>query len=316
MGHIMDFGKLDGRKIELVVLKSGSFVACVSTYGAALVWFGTKDRNYVTYHSSGEKYIDDSTYMGKVVGPYANRIEGASFSIGEKRYGLEKNDGDNNLHSGSSCFGNKLWSIEGISDSMVTLSLSTEEEGGFPGRHETEVSYYLTSEGMLTILYKATSTERCPVALTNHAYFVLDDRDSRSLSLMVEADQYIAVDSALIPLPENPVSVENTDFDFRTRTKVGERRDGKYDNSWVLKKGALVTVEGNRASLSVKTTEPGIQIYTGEFMTGEDAFPFKGIALETGSFPNSPNRPDFCGKYTDNGEYFQSMTSYFLVPKE
>ena len=251
-----------------------------------------------------------------MVGPYANRIEGASFSIGEKRYGLEKNDGDNNLHSGSSCFGNKLWSIEGISDSMVTLSLSTEEEGGFPGRHETEVSYYLTAEGMLTILYKATSTERCPVALTNHAYFVLDDRDSRSLSLMVEADQYIAVDSALIPLPENPVSVENTDFDFRTRTKVGERRDGKYDNSWVLKKGALVTVEGNLASLSVKTTEPGIQIYTGEFMTGEDAFPFKGIALETGSFPNSPNRPDFCGKYTDNGEYFQSMTSYFLVPKE
>ena len=316
MGHIIDFGTIDEKKVELAILKSGKFIVAVSSYGGALVWYGTKERNYVTYHKSAEDYENDSTYMGKVVGPYANRIKDAEFEIDGVKYKLEKNDGNNSLHSGSLCYGNKLWNIEGVSDSMVTMSLLTKESGGFPGDHETQITYFLSEDGVLTIHYKSTSTKKCPVALTNHAYFVLDDRSDKFVELEIPSDKYISVDSSLIPFKENPVSVEGTDFDFRKKCTIGSRRDGCYDNTWVLEKNAIVRAEGNLASIAVRTTEPGIQVYTGEFLSGKDSKPFDGLALETGRYPDSPNRPDFPAEYTDKDYIFETTTSYQLVPKE
>ena len=234
MGHIIDFGTVDGRKVQLAVIKNGKFVTAIYTFGSTIVWFGTKERNYVTYHKTAEDYVNDSTYMGKTVGPYANRIKNAEFELEGKVYKLEKNDGENSLHSGSVCFGNKLWTIEGISDNMVTLSLSTKEGGGFPGDHEVQVTYLLTEDGVLTVFYRSTSNKKCPVSITNHAYFVLDDRSDKYVELEIPSDKYISVDSSLIPFKENPVKVEGTDFDFRKKTVIGERRGGSYDNTWVL----------------------------------------------------------------------------------
>ena len=316
MGHIIDFGTVDGRKVQLAVLKNGKFVAAISSFGSTIVWFGTKERNYVTYHKTAEEYVNDSTYMGKTVGPYANRIKNAEFKLEGKVYKLEKNDGENSLHSGSICFGNKLWTIEGISDNMVTLSLSTKEGGGFPGDHEVQVTYLLTEDGVLTVFYRSTSNKKCPISITNHAYFVLDDRSDKYVELEIPSDKYISVDSSLIPFKENPVKVEGTDFDFRKKTVIGERRDGSYDNTWVLEKNGIVVAEGNLAKLFVRTTEPGIQVYTGEFLSGKDSKPFDGLALETGRFPDSPNRPDFPGEYTDKDKTYESTTSYKLVIKE
>ena len=316
MGHIIDFGTVDGRKVQLAVLKNGKFVAAISSFGSTIVWFGTKERNYVTYHKTAEDYVNDSTYMGKTVGPYANRIKNAEFELEGKVYKLEKNDGENSLHSGSICFGNKLWTIEGISDNMVTLSLSTKEGGGFPGDHEIQVTYLLTEDGVLTVFYRSTSNKKCPISITNHAYFVLDDRSDKYVELEIPSDKYISVDSSLIPFKENPVKVEGTDFDFRKKTVIGERRGGSYDNTWVLEKNSLVMAEGNLAKLFVRTTEPGIQVYTGEFLSGKDSKPFDGLALETGRFPDSPNRPDFPGEYTDKDKIYESTTSYKLVIKE
>lgn len=316
MGHIIDFGVIDGKKAELAILKSGKYVVAVSSFGSALVWYGTKERNYVTYHKRAEDYVNDSTYMGKIVGPYANRIKGAEFEVDGTEYKVEKNDGDNSLHSGSFCYGDKLWTIEGISDSMMTLSLFLKEDGGFPGDHETQVSYFLSQDGVLTIHYKSTSTKKCPVSLTNHAYFVLDDRGDKFVQLEIPSKHFVAVDSSLIPFKENPVSVEGTDFDFRNKTVIGSRRNGCYDNTWVLENNEIVRAEGNLASIAVKTTEPGIQVYTGEFLSGKDAKPFDGLALETGRFPDSPNRPDFPRAYTEKGCIFETITSYQLVPKE
>lgn len=316
MGHIVDFGYIDDKKVEVAVLKNGGFVAAVSTFGSTLLWYGTKDRNYVTYHKSALDYKNDSTYMGKTVGPYANRIKGAEFEIQGIKYTLDKNDGENSLHSGSACFGDKFWNIEGVSDSMVTLSLFQKEAGGFPGDHEIQVSYLLSQDGVLTINYKALSTKKCPVSLTNHAYFILDDRSSKYVGLEIPSDEYISVDSSLIPLLDNPTSVEGTDFDFRKSTVIGSRRNGSYDNTWVLKKGEIVKAEGNLAVLYVRTTEPGIQVYTGEFLSGKDTRPFQGLALETGRYPDSPNRPDFPREYTEKDRVYESTTSYKLVPKE
>ena len=254
--------------------------------------------------------------MGKTVGPYANRIKNAEFEIDGKVYKLEKNDGENSLHSGSACFGNKLWSIEGVSDNMVTLSLMAKESGGFPGDHEVQVTYLLTEDGVLTIFYRCTSNKKCPISITNHAYFVLDDRGDKYLELEIPSKKYVSVDSSLIPLKENPVKVEGSDFDFREKRAIGSRRDGCYDNTWVLDKNTVVKAEGNLAQLFVRTTEPGIQVYTGEFLSGKDAKPFDGLALETGRFPDSPNRPDFPREYTDKDRIYESTTSYKLVIKE
>ena len=288
MGHIIDFGTVDGRKVQLAVLKNGKFVAAISSFGSTIVWFGTKKRNYVTYHKTAEDYVNDSTYMGKTVGPYANRIKNAEFELEGKVYKLEKNDGENSLHSGSICFGD----------------------------HEVQVTYLLTEDGVLTVFYRSTSNKKCPVSITNHAYFVLDDRSDKYVELEIPSDKYISVDSSLIPFKENPVKVEGTDFDFRKKTVIGERRDGSYDNTWVLEKNSIVMAEGNLAKLFVRTTEPGIQVYTGEFLSGKDSKPFDGLALETGRFPDSPNRPDFPGEYTDKDKIYESTTSYKLVIKE
>ena len=316
MGHRLDFGTVDGKKIELCVIRSGKYVAAVSTYGAALVWYGTKERNYVTFHNSGNDYVGDDSYMGKTIGPYANRIKGASFSLNGKRYTLEKNDGENSLHSGSACWGNRLWKVSGEGNHMVTLMMEGEEGGGFPGLREAEVSFFLSQEGILTISYRASCSEKCPAALTNHAYFVLDDRDSREVKLRIPSEKYIAVGEDLIPQEENPVSVENTPFDFREKTRIGDRRDGRYDNTWVLERNVMVEAEGNLATLLVRTTEPGIQVYTGEFLSSKDASPFQGLALETGRYPDTPNRPDFPQAFIEKDKIFESITSYALIEKE
>ena len=219
---------------------------------------------------------------------------------------------------GSKCFRkyNPRRFFKGGGDTMVTLSLSQKEAGGFPGDHEIQVSYLLSQDGVLTINYKALSTKKCPVSLTNHAYFILDDRSSKYVGLEIPSDEYISVDSSLIPLLDNPTSVEGTDFDFRKSTVIGSRRNGSYDNTWVLRKGEIVKAEGNLAVLYVRTTEPGIQVYTGEFLSGKDTRPFQGLALETGRYPDSPNRPDFPREYTEKDRVYESTTSYKLVPKE
>ncbi|MBQ0070498.1 MAG: hypothetical protein KBS81_01355, partial [Spirochaetales bacterium] len=139
---------------------------------------------------------------------------------------------------------------------------------------------------------------------------------ARGTTLTLPADEYIDVDSVLIPTKETPTKVEGTAFDFREGKRIGERRDGRYDNSWILRKNAVVHAEGNRAELWCRTTEPAIQVYTGEFLSGEDTSPFLGLALETGRYPNTPNRPDFPQCFTENGIVTESTTSYCLKVKD
>ncbi|MBQ0071966.1 MAG: hypothetical protein KBS81_08990, partial [Spirochaetales bacterium] len=179
MAERKPFGRINGVEVQLAVLTNGKYKASIATYGATLVYYGTDSYNAVLSHDSAEKYAKDNNFMGMVVGPYANRIEGASFVLDGKEYRLEKNDNDNNLHSGSATYAHKIWRITGQSNTAVTLSLSTPEEGGFPGKHDTEITYILSEDGILTLSYKATSTEKCPCALTNHAYFILDDGGAR-----------------------------------------------------------------------------------------------------------------------------------------
>lgn len=298
---------------RILELHSQKYRVLVDTFGATILYFGTKEHNYVLSHKSLLSYEDDPDYMGKIVGPYANRIEKHSFSLDGNEYILEDNDNGNNLHSASACFGNKTWTLLEHKENSVTLTLREKEEGGFPGDKNVKVVYTL-SGGSLSLDITCSSTKRCVISCVSHMYFNLGC-SSKDVFLTIPSEEYIATNSSLIPLEKNPTKVEGTLFDFRYSTRIGDRRDGKYDNSFVLKENDEVRAEGNKALLTVKTSERGVQLYTGEFLRG-DNLPFSGFALETGSYPNSPRRKDFPLFIMDNENIYRSSTTYTLEEKD
>ena len=305
-----------GEKVERISFTAGRFHFSVLTHGATLYSFGYDDVNVILNHETFAPYENDPSYMGKVVGPYANRIANAEFSLDGKTFHLDRNNNCNSLHSGSACFGLRVWDVLGIGESSVTLGLATPSGlGGFPGSHECKVTYMLSGSGMLNIDYTVSSDARCPVAITNHAYFNLNGGEGtiKDHLLQIPAERYVAVDELLIPT--GVVPVEGTDFDFRSPRKIGERRGGAYDNTFSLDGSAPVRAEGTKAALEVHTTEPGIQIYTSEFLAGDHG-PFQGVCFETGRYPDTPNHPEYPAAYTDLGMAYRSNTSFVLEIRE
>ncbi len=327
------WGKFKGENVYLYTLQKGKYILSVMTKGATIVYYGVDGYNAVLSHDSFPLFLKEGNgHRGEVVGPVANRIRNASFIVDGVEYNTEKNfHGRHTLHSGSEAnWGDKNWLVEKTDDntsldnslslaennaeaSSITLFLATlDGDGGFPGNHEIRVTYTITEDGALSIRYRVSSDEKCPVALTNHAYFVLDDRDDRNVMVTMPSKKYIEVDPVdLIPTDDTPTSVEGTPYDFNTPTLIGERNDGRYDNTWLLEKDALVKAEGNRAVLYFKTTEPGVQMYTGASLP----VPFKGVAFETGRCPDTPNRPDFPQAWTGEGKEYESLTVYKLEVK-
>lgn len=297
---------------KIFEIESGKWFVDIDSFGATVLYFGTKNKNYILSHKSVFDYENDPSYMGKIVGPYANRIAFCKFSLNGKEYLLDDNDNGNNLHSGSACFGNKTFSVVKHSKDSITLELNTEEEGGFPGEKHVSVTYTLSS-GALKLDIECASTLSCPISIVSHMYFSLDD-SSKDVYLTLPSDKYVSVDSSLIPLENNPVSVENTPYDFRKSTKIGDRNDGKYDNSFLLKDGEEIVAEGKSAVLKVISSQNAVQFYSGEFLSG-DILPFSGFALETGAFPNSPNRIDFPLFIAEGEKVYKSSTTYILEEK-
>lgn len=311
----MLFGKTkDGRDIHLVAIENGDYRFSVLTWGATLYYYGTKDVNIILNHKNVEDYFSDPSYMGEVVGPVANRIAKGTFSLDGKKYTLEINNGENNLHSGSACYGQHLWSIMGVGANSISLALATPDGlGGFPGSHEIMVTYAISDRGELSIQYRSVSSEKCPVAITNHAYFNLSSgNDIRNTILQIDSNSFVDVDSSLIPTGVFPV--ENSDYDFRTPISICARRDGKYDNTFVLDPNGRVRAEGDIAWLECKTSEPGVQLYTGEFLSGDHA-PFTGFCLETGRYPDTPNQELFPKAFTAPDLEFVSTTVYRMGVK-
>lgn len=301
-----------GEKVERISFRNGRFHFSVLTFGAVLHSFGFDDVDVVLSHESLAGYEGDDSYMGEVVGPYANRIADGSFTLDGRTYILDKNNNGNNLHSGSACFGQRVWSVIGIGESSVTLSVSTPSGlGGFPGSHECTVTYLLSSDGSLVLDYTVSSDKKCPVSVTNHSYFNLNGigSDVRNHVLTVPADSYVAVDGRLIPT--GVVPVDGTDFDFRAPHAIGERRNGAYDNTFCIEKGKRILAEGDKAAMEVWTTEPGVQIYTGEFLSG-DHEPFSGVCFESGRYPDTPNNPGFPQAYSESGKPYRTTTEFRL----
>ena len=277
-------------------------------------------------------YESGSCFFGAFVGRYANRIKGAAFELNGRTYRLEKNDGENHLH-GVYC--TSLFAAEASGDTVTFRRRSPDGEEGYPGALEVEVCYTLTEENELRILYAAKTEEDTVVNLTNHSYFNLDGdpaKDNSEWLLTVNADSYTPVDSTFMTTGEI-APVEGTPMDFRTPTPVGERIDRDFeqlrnghgiDHNWVLNtRGDIAEACASLESpatgirLDVYTTEPGIQVYCGNFLDGSvkgkkgAVYGFRSaVCLETQKYPDTPNKPEWPSAVLRPGEKYESRCIY------
>jgi aldose 1-epimerase len=316
--------------------------ARVMTYGATLVSLTAPDRagqfkNIVLGFDSLEPYLAAGMpYYGATVGRYANRIAKAQFTLDGKAYQLAANDGPNTLHGGKRGFDKRIWKAEELPASrgggvrMTLVSAAGEE--GYPGEVTAQVVYRLDDHNNLEIEYHATATAPTPINLANHAYFNLTGDPSVPVLdhvVTINADRFTPVDATLIPTGEL-LPVAGTPFDFRKQQAVGARigddneqlRRGRgYDHNWVLNKtgtgmslAAVVTEPKSGRSLEVRTTQPGVQFYTGNFMDGKPSgvgsvYAHRtGLCLETQHFPDSPNQPAFPSTILRPGQAYTQKT--------
>jgi aldose 1-epimerase len=314
------FGVLNnGKKVRLFTLEAGDLALSVSTLGGTWVSLEMPSRqgrreDVLLGYAALNGYLHNTPYLGATIGRFGNRIGNARFSLDGQNYTIFKNDGDHSLHGGRRGFDRLLWKAEAYEEKdgvFVRLELeSPDGDEGYPGNLRTVVSYGLNKSNEISADYHAVVDRRCPVNLTNHAYFNLAGEgkgDILAHEVRLYASSYVEVGPSLIPTGSF-VPVEGTPFDFSRPKPIG--RDiaaaGGYDHCFVLdgdpqalKPCAEVSEPESGRSMKVFTTQPGVQFYTGNFLTGVPGkigsvyYKHGGFCLETQHFPDSPNQPAF-----------------------
>jgi aldose 1-epimerase len=341
------FGTMpDGTAVNLYTLtnRSGMQVA-ITNYGGRIVSILAPDRDgkladVVLGFDDLAGYLGPNPYFGALIGRYANRIGNARFTLDGKEYKLAANDGPNSLHGGLVGFDKKVWTARDLGGNHPSLELtyvSADGEENYPGRLTAHVVYTLGDSNDLKIDYTAATNKDTVLNLTNHSYFNLSGEGSGDIlktSMMINASHYTPIDEHLIPTGEI-ASVEGTPLDFRKSTPIGDRINDDfeqlklakgYDHDFVLDRPAgnhglivaarAVDHESGRA-LEVLTTQPGIQLYTGNFLDGSvkgrngHAYGYRNaFCLETQHFPDSPNKPSFPTTELKPGQTFHETTVF------
>jgi len=336
-------GEVDGKDVKMYVLKNAKGAeATVINYGAKIVSLSVPDKDskltdVVLGHNNLEEYLNsEEAYFGAVCGRTGNRIAKGKFTLDGITYQLAINNGPNNLHGGIKGFNAVVWDAKQTDDQTLELTyLSKDGEEGFPGNLQVKIVYKLTDDNALDIDYQATTDKPTILNLTNHSYFNLSGEGDPSVNdhvLVMHASQYLPTDDTAIPYGA-PELVKGTPFDFTTPHTIGERIEedfqqlhfGKgYDHTMVLDKAegeAALAVECYSPKTGIKmdvtTTEPGVQIYTGNWMTGNfegkhgHRYPARAaVCFETQHFPDSINKPDYPSVVLRPGEVFKSKTSF------
>ena len=339
----------DGVAVDIYTLTNrNGVVAKIITFGALLTELHVPDRDgkmadVVLGFKSLDGYEGAHPYFGATIGRVANRIAKGKFRLGGQDYTLATNNGPNHLHGGNKGFDKRVWkaqtvpATDGVAVRFTYLSADAEE--GYPGAVTASVTYTLTNRNEIRLDYTATTDKATPINLTNHSYFNLAGEGAGDIlghELMLMADRFTPVDDTLIPTGEI-AAVRGTVMDFTRSTAIGARIDqvpgaapGGYDHNYVLNSGgggvlALSAVLREPASgrvLEVLTTEPGIQLYTGNFLdgtlTGKAGVAYKqhfGMCLETQHFPDSINHPTFPPSVLEAGRTFKSTTVYRFSAK-
>ncbi|MDO0927876.1 aldose epimerase family protein [Streptomyces sp. TG1A-8] len=314
------FGALSDRTpVHRWTLERGGVRVRVLSYGGIVQSAEVPDRegrraDVVLGFADLGGYLDHpEPYLGALVGRYANRIAGGRFPLDGRTYALARNDGPNSLHGGDRGFDKRVWNAEPVEHGVRFSRISPDGEEGFPGRLRVTVTYTLDASGALRIAYEAVTDAPTVVNLTNHTYWNLGGAGhAGGHELRLAASRYTPVGADLIPAGA-PADVTGSRFDFR----AGRRTGSGYDHNFVLDKGVTEAAEEvaelydpvSGRVLTIATTEPGLQLYTADYLAGPFA-PGDGIALETQHFPDSPNRPDFPSTVLRPGEVYRSETVY------
>ncbi|MFF8292434.1 aldose epimerase family protein [Streptomyces sp. NPDC016309] len=305
MGDTGVCGRLaDGTAVHRWVLERGGTRVGVLTYGGIVQSVEVPDRdgavaNVVLGYGSPAGYeADPGPYFGALVGRYANRIAGGSFTLDGRTYRLARNGGPNSLHGGERGFDKRVWAAEAVDGGVRLSRVSPDGEEGFPGRLEVSATYTLDASGALRIAYEAVTDAPTVVALTNHTYWNLGGAHEMRLA----AGHYTPLDDASVPTGV-VATVAGTRLDFRTWRPVGTGLDHNFvlDGDPGVPAAELYSPVSGRL-LTVRTTEPGLQVYA----PGRP----DGVALETQAFPDSPNRPGFPSTVLRPGEVYASETVY------
>jgi aldose 1-epimerase len=347
----------DGSAVERWTLSNGDTTMQVLTWGGVIQTLkvpdahGNVDNVVLGFPDLAGYVADEDPYFGALIGRYGNRIAGGSFTLDGKTYQLPVNNGPNTLHGGPTGFDDRVWEATDVSDGKVAALqldlVSQDGDQGFPGTLTTTVTYTLDAQSRLKVHYEATTDAPTVINLTQHTYWNLAGEGSGTIydhQLQINASGFTPVDKTLIPTGEI-APVEGTPFDFRAPTPIGERIRDKnqqllygqgYDHNWVLDRKDNGAREGSDAkdpleeaavlhdphsgrTLTINTTEPGLQFYSGNFLngtlvgtSGRIYRQSDGLALETQHFPNSPNQPAFPSTELRPGQVYDSTTVFEL----
>jgi len=338
-----------GEAVELYTLTSAKGAeATITNYGGVVVSLRVPDRtgkldDVVLGFDTIDGYLGDppAPYFGALIGRYGNRIAKGRFTLNGTEYKLAQNNGVNALHGGLQGFDKVVWKAKSPGPQSLELTyFSRDGEEGYPGNLTSTVVYTVTDNNELKLDYSATTDKDTVLNLTNHSYFNLagqGEGDVQQHTMTINADKFTPVDETLIPTGELR-SVDGTPFDFRQPKTIGERIDGAdqqlkfgggYDHNYVLNvSGAApelavrVTEPKSGRVMEVLTTQPGVQLYTGNKLDGKlrgkggKAYLSRyGFCLETQHFPDSPNKPAFPSVVLKPGERYQSTTIYRFSAK-
>lgn len=334
---------VNGDSTNLYVLTNVNGVEVTLTnYGGRIVSVMVPDRDgnmkdVVLGFNKIDDYVNVNNNFGATIGRYGNRIAKGKITVDGVEYQLPQNNFGHTLHGGPQGFDKKVFKAEQINNQTVAFTyLSKDGEANFPGNLDVKVTMTLTDDNAIDLQYEATTDKETVVNLTNHSYFNLNgDGNSNILndSLTINADSFTPVDETFMTTGEI-APVEGTPMDFRTPTAIGARIDNYdyaqlkngdgYDHNWVLNtKGDVTQVAATVYSpvtgiqLDVYTVEPGLQVYTGNFLdgsvTGKNGAVYakrNAICLETQKYPDSPNKPDWPSSYLKPGEKYSSRCIY------
>ncbi len=331
---------INGKAVKMFTLKNkNGMSADITNFGAKIVRLLVPDRSgnfedVVLGFDTLEEVIEKEEYYGAVCGRFANRIKDGKFSIDGKEYSLAINNGTNALHGGIEGFNSLVWDVKSVSESKIVLGLlSPDGDEGYPGNLDVTCTYEITDDNELSIHYEASTDKPTVIGLTQHSYFNLKGAGNGTIKdhlLQINADFVTILDESFAPSGEiRPV--EGTAFDFRKPVVIGERIDDEVyvpgwgiDNNWCLRKeqqGDCVLagyiyepVSGRK--MEVLTTQPGMQIYTGNWIEKQSGKLGKtydrqdAICLETQGFPNSPNVPFFPSPVLRPGQKYDEWCIY------
>ncbi len=335
------FGRLsDGTEIELYTVNNGKMSFSSTNYGCTLtsIMLPTAKGAFVDVllgFSTLDGWVGDGYCFGTGVGRFANRIGGASFTLDGKKYQLDDNDSGRTLHGGFTRWEKKVWNHKEVETKYgrgVEYSrVSPDGEQGFPGNLSAKQIFTLSEDNILTLEYFATTDAPTPISITNHAYFNLKGYDGgtiRDQEAMFNADTVLEIKEDHLPTGKI-LNVEGTPFDFRTPRLISSQIEklpfgfddcfcvnGFDEKDFKLRDFGYVKDPASGRKMSVRTTQPGVQFYTANFLDGvkgKNGHPYgkqEALCLETQGYPDAPNKSEFPNSILRPGETYHQVTQY------